>query len=140
MLPGEVADQQASNMPQVQSLETKQPPKRAKNQEQGQEPVRMASPVNGGEVFVPMASKITSQSNSGTEEEIIMQLGLEDHQLLKFFDLRTELDKQTALMHQLPSGRKERGLELNRDWNVGLMMLFTPEQYYQYCKYWETRQ
>jgi RNA polymerase sigma-70 factor (ECF subfamily) len=140
MMPGEVPEQQAQNMPQVQSLETKQPPKRAKNQEQGQTPMRMASPVNGGEVYVPMASKITPQANSGTEEEIIMQLGLEDHQLLQFFDLRAELDKQTALMHQLPSGRKERGLELNRDWNVGLMMLFTPEQYYQYCKYWEARQ
>ena len=46
---------------------------------------------------------------------------------------------QSQEMHLMSSGRRERGLQINREWNAGLMLIFTPEQYLEYCQYWDER-
>lgn len=76
---------------------------------------------------------------SGSDEDILFELGLSDDQLLQFLIVRDILHEQTQEMYKLAKGKRERGLEINRDWNASLMQIMTPEQYLGYCQYWDDR-
>lgn len=87
----------------------------------------------------PPIPKVNSRAGSGSDEEILSILALTDEQIVDFLALRQTLHDQTQEMFRMPTGRRERGLEINREWNAGLAMIFTPEQYAEYCRYWEER-
>lgn len=82
---------------------------------------------------------VKQRSVNGAEEEIIFDLGLSEEQLTDYLLVRDILHRQTQEMYKLTTGRRERGLEINRDWNLSLMQIMTAEQYLRYCQYWDER-
>lgn len=81
---------------------------------------------------------VKRRSSQGTDEEILGEMGLTDEQLLDFLTVRQIMSVQSQEMYKMPSGRRERGLEINREWNAGLREILTLEQYFLYCQYWDS--
>lgn len=99
-------------------------------------PARKMEPIMLAEMDDP---PLRTRQLSGSDEDILFELGLSDDQLLQFLIVRDILHEQTQEMYKLAKGKRERGLEINRDWNASLMQIMTPEQYLGYCQYWDDR-
>ena len=82
---------------------------------------------------------VKQRSVNGADEEIIFDLGLSEEQLADYMLVRDILHRQTQEMYTLTTGRRERGMEINRDWNLSLMQIMSAEQYLRYCQYWDER-
>ncbi|MFT3881649.1 MAG: sigma-70 family RNA polymerase sigma factor [Gemmatales bacterium] len=94
---------------------------------------------NDGMAVAQKLPAVKQRNSQGSDEEILSQMGLTDEQLLDFLMIRQIMSEQSQEMYKMPTGKRERGLEINQEWNAGLREILTIEQYLQYCEYWDSR-
>lgn len=82
---------------------------------------------------------VKQRASQGTDEEILGEMGLTDEQLLEFMRVRQIMSMQSQEMYKMTTGWRERGLEINQEWNAALRDILSLEQYLQYCLYWDSR-